>query len=102
MLCNVIWLDSAQMDMDALYEYYRENSIAVAVRIHNGIIDETDLLIHNPYLAPVEPCCAKHLKTYRSLVVSKGKFKVIYFVENQTIYIARVWACKQNPDNITV
>ena len=70
-----------------------------AVKIFNGIIDESEILILNPQIAPVEKSLLNKSKIYHSLVVSKGKYKVIYFVENKIIYIARVWNCLQNPKN---
>jgi plasmid stabilization system protein ParE len=96
MPCNIIRLTRAQIDMDALYEFYSHKNVRAAVNIHNGIIDETDRLANNPYMAPIEPAITKTQKTYRAPVVSNGRFKVICFVENETVYIARIWGCKQN------
>jgi plasmid stabilization system protein ParE len=100
MPCNIIWLTRAQIDMDALYKFYSRKSEQAAVNIHNGIIDETDRLANNPCMVPIEPAITKAQKTYRSLVVSNGRFKVIYFVENETVYIARVWGCKQDDSKL--
>jgi plasmid stabilization system protein ParE len=97
---KVVWLEKAQTDMDALFEFYRPKSVQAALKIHNGIIDETDRLANNPFMAPIEPLITKTVKTCRSLVVSGGLFKVVYFVEDGTVYIARVWACKQNWQNL--
>ena len=37
---------------------------------------------------------------YRSLVVSKGRFKVTYFVAHERINIVYVWSCRQNPQMV--
>jgi plasmid stabilization system protein ParE len=99
---DIIWLKNARGDMNALFEFYRTKSHRAALHIHNGIIDETDRLANNPFMAPLEPSVTKPSKIYRSLTVSKGRFKVIYFVEDTTVYIARVWGCPQNRQNLNL
>jgi plasmid stabilization system protein ParE len=91
------WLPSAQKDMDEIYDYYTSKSIQAAINIYNGIIDEADLLVLNPNMAAIEPLLIHYPETYRSLVVSKGRYKVVYFVENDAICITRVWNCRKNP-----
>jgi plasmid stabilization system protein ParE len=100
MPCDIIWLKNAEADMDALFEFYQTKSGRAALHIHNGIIDEAGRLANNPFMAPIESLITKPAKAYRSLVVSKGRFKVIYFVEDQTVYIARVWGCLQDSQNL--
>ena len=97
---NVIWLEPAKCDLDRLYNYYLDKSVSAAVRIHNGIIDESERLANHPEIAPIDPSIQKKSKTYRALVVSKGRFKLIYFVENKSVIIARVWGCRQNPKKL--
>ena len=101
MSIDVIWLESAKYDLDRLYNYYVEKSISAAVRMHNGIIDESKRLANNPEMAPIDSLIRKPSKKYRSLLVSKGRFKVVYFVENKTVKIARVWGCRQNPKKLS-
>ena len=98
---DIIWLESAKSDLNRLYNYYADKSISVAVRIYNGIIDESERLSNYPEIASVEPLIQKPSKTYRSLVVSKGRFKLVYFVENKLVIIARVWGCWQNPKKLS-
>lgn len=86
--------------MERLYGYYLQKNVNIALKLHNGIIDETDKLASQPYIAAVEPAIKKPSKTYRSLVVSKGNYKVIYFVESEKVIIARVWGCRQNPKKL--
>ena len=100
MQCKIIWLEEANEDMEELYNYYAEKSINTAVRIYNGILEEADILIHHPTLASVEQLLDNFAKTYHSLVVSKGRYKLVYTVENSNIYIVRVWNCKQEPEKL--
>ena len=99
MLCEIIWLEDAIEDMEELYDYYAEKSINTAIRIYNGILEETDILIQHPNLAAVEQLLDGFTKTYCSLV-SKGRYKLVYTVENRYIYIVRVWNCEQEPEKL--
>jgi hypothetical protein len=75
MPCDVIWLKNVRADMNALFEFYRAKSYQAAMHIYNGIIDETDRLANNPFIAPIEPLITKPAKTYRSLVVFRDGLK---------------------------
>ena len=99
---NVKWSPSAQNDIEKIYAFYAEKSVNAAVKVFNGIIDDTEILKHNPQIAPVEQFLLNNTKTYRSLVASKGKYKVVFFVEDRTIYIARIWNCRQNPKSLRI
>ena len=97
---KIIWLQEASEDMEELYNYYAEKSINTAIRIYNGILEETDILICHPNLAAIEQLLNDFTKTYRSLVVSKGRYKLVYTVENGNIYIVRVWNCNREPEKL--
>ena len=97
---DVIWSELAKGDLDGLYEYYSQLSVDVAVRIHNGIIDESERLTHNPEIAPFEQTIENPPKKYRSLLVSKRRFKLVYYVANNTVKIVCVWCCRQNPTRL--
>ncbi len=83
--------------MEEIYDFYVQKSVQAATNIYNGIIDEADLLVTNPNMAAIEPLLVKYPEAYRSLVVSKGRFKVVYFLENDNICVTRVWDCRKNP-----
>jgi hypothetical protein len=55
-----------------------------------------------PYAAPVEPLLSGEETVFRSLTVARGLYKVIYFIENPDVVIARLWDCRQNPDKLSV
>ncbi len=100
MLYDVIWLESAGADMDALYDYYVQKSVKVAGKMYNGIIDEVDRLAYNPRMAPVDFLLQNSIKEYRSLVVSKGRYKVVYFIEKTSVYIVHIWSCRRDPEKL--
>ena len=82
---DVIWSEMAKIDLDGLYNYYRQISVDVAVKIHNGIIDESERLVNNPKSAPFERTIKIPSKKYRSLIVSKGQFKLVYYVADSAV-----------------
>ena len=47
-------------------------------------------------MAPIEADLSDDDEGYRYLVVQKH-FKIIYFVESDSIYIAAIWDCCRNP-----
>ena len=57
-------------------------------------------LTKHPEIAAKEQQLIDNEKKYRSLVVLQGNYKVIYYFENEIIYIARVWNCRQNPEKL--
>ena len=97
---NIKWFPVAHQDLNDIYVYYATKNLRAAASMHNGIIDEVQTLENQPYMAPVEPFLKELSKKIRSLVVSKGRFKVLYFVENDTIHIIRIWNCKRNPEKL--
>ena len=86
----------SKVDLDMIYNYYLQIDANVAVRIYNGILDDSGILTYQPLIAPFEQTI-KPSEKYRSLVVSKGRFKLIYYVADNTVKIVCVWGCRQNP-----
>lgn len=99
---KIAWSSEALLDLEELYTYYREKSETVAADIHNSILDDVALLANFPVMAPLEPMLKEMSKTYRSLVVAKGLFKVIYFAENKCVFTTHIWNCKQNPERLKI
>ena len=94
---KIFWLKLAEEDIEAIYQFYTENkSIKAANKIYNDILNATDDLGKFPQMASIEHSLSNDDEEYRSLVVQKH-FKVIYFIEDNFIYIAAVWDCRQNP-----
>ena len=94
---HIFWSSKALEDLDEVYDFYVTKSILVAVRVYNGILDEVSILVRHPYIAQVEKLLENCKKPYRSLVVLKGRFKIIYSVEEDRINVARIWSCRRNP-----
>jgi plasmid stabilization system protein ParE len=100
-MMKVFLLPKAIERLDEIYDYIHFFSELAAVRIYNNILDEIGKLELFPRMAPVEPLLADCGKIFRSLVVMKC-YKVVYYIEEteNAIYVATVWDCRQNPDNL--
>ena len=93
------WTIPAAMQLENIYHFYYLKSIEAATNIYNDIIDEVDILIKFPEIAAVEPLLADYTHIYRSLIVRK-LFKVVYRIEDKTIYIVAVFDCRQDPQKL--
>lgn len=96
MIFQLVWSPNTLKDMEKLYDFYAAKNPKAAARIYNGILDEAMILENNPKLSPIEDTLKHRKTTYRYLVVSQGRFKALYFIENKIIYIAGIWNCKQD------
>lgn len=96
MAAEVIWTEPALDELNQVYEYYRKNySESAAVNIFNKLVDAADSLSPFPNMASVEELLKHRKECFRSLV--EGNYKIIYYVVNDTIYVATLWDCRQNP-----
>ena len=93
MAYEIHWLRRASNELDAIYQFYSEfASEQVAKRRIGKIIHSVDLLQNMPYLGIQDEDFA-HIRLYRYVVVLT--YKVYYFVEDDGVYIASVWDCRQ-------
>jgi plasmid stabilization system protein ParE len=98
---KLLWLPDALGDLDDIYDYYVIRNPRAAAMLYNKILDDAQILRTNPRIAPIEPSLEDAPREYRSLVVAKGKYKLIYFIlEEKNILIVHVFACRQNPDKL--
>lgn len=97
---KIIWSDEASNDLETIYEFYFAKSPNAAIRIYNAIVDEVEVLRTHPNIAAIEPVLQGKEYIFRSLVVYAGLFKVIYFVDKETIYIHGIWCCRADPKNL--
>lgn len=98
---SIKWFKEAQDDLNDIYEFYFIKNPSAAVRIHNSLLEEIERLKKHPEIAVIEPLTANkgYKHTFRSLVTINGLFKVIYFVDNNTIVISRIWSCRKDIKN---
>lgn len=93
MAFEIHWLRRASNELDAIHQFYTEfASEQVAKRRIGKIIHSVDLLQTMPYLGRMDEDFT-HIRSYRYLIVLT--YKVYYFVENDGVYIASIWDCRQ-------
>lgn len=68
---------------------------SVAKRRITKILQATNNLRHLPNIGPLDEDF-KHTPSYRYLLVSD--YRIYYFIEGQTIYIAAIWDCRQGAE----
>lgn len=96
---KLIWTAFAAEQLESIYVFIKDKSEMAAAGIYNDILDEVDSLLHFPYMAPVETLLSEFTESYRSLVV-RNIYKVVYYINNETIYIVAVFDCRQNPEKL--
>jgi len=96
---KIFFSDLVIEQLESIYTYLQTKSDNAAVIIHNIILDEIERLRTFPQIAPIEPELTEYTHTYRSLVVKK-LYKIIYYIENDTVFISALFDCRQNPRKI--
>ncbi len=90
---DIHWLRRASDELDSIYQFYKQfANEEVAVSRVGMIIRCVGLLETMPFLGRKDEEFT-HIREYRYLVVLT--YKVYYFVENNNIYIASIWDCRQ-------
>lgn len=96
---KVIWSDFASDELKSIYEYYKEvASVKTAKKIKSTIFEATKQLVKFSKSGTKEENLRELKEEHRYLVA--GKYKVIYKVEDDIIYITDVFNCEQNPQKM--
>ena len=96
---TLYWTTEAKKDLKNIAIYYKkEVSEEVASKQTKGIKHYADLLSTNPLLGFKEPLLENATKEYRSLI--HNNYKIVYRIEDNTIYINRIFDCRQDPDKL--
>ena len=94
---RVIWDDDASKRLADALEYGRDTFGERAMKkFYARILDYEQLLQSNPRMGKKEPLLEKEPEGYRSLVVHQN-YKLVYYVEGNTIYIADLWDTRREP-----
>jgi toxin ParE1/3/4 len=96
---KIEWSELAEIQLREIYDYYSLNaSQRVSRRIINGIIERVDVLLTNPLIGAKEELLSGYSQDFRYLIA--GNYKLIYWKEGDSITIASVFDCRQNPVKI--
>lgn len=58
-----------------------------------------DYVLRYPFTGFIEPLLINRKKQYRSAIINKY-YKMVYFVDQDTIYVADFWDMRRNPDKL--
>ena len=97
---KLFWFSEAVADLDEIYDFLVFKNPRAAATLYNSILDEAKILCSQPFVAQKEPLLHDLPDEYRSLIVAKGKYKLVYYVEDESVFIVQVFACLQNPDKL--
>lgn len=96
---NPYWTAKAKEDLKEITKYYKkEISINMAHKKVKDLKHYADLLADNPLLGFYEQALSLESQGFRSLV--HEHYKIIYFIEDDIIYISAIFDCRQNPDKL--
>lgn len=87
---KVIWTNTAKNQLKEIYQYYKKITPKGATNVKNDILKASrELVFIKQYQQDeIEP-------EFRRIIVRH--YKLIYTIENQTIYILRIFDTRQNP-----
>lgn len=95
---KVVWDSNARKGRNQVAKYIhrlfgskREDEFLVEVR------ETTKMLKTHPNLGSIDPLFDDRPRTYRSVIIN-GLSKMVYFIDDDLIYIAAFWDCRQEPN----
>lgn len=86
--------------LDQIYYYLRDKDAPRAAReITTELWNTANSLSRHPNMGKPEFALRSEKETYRSLLVKKN-YRIIYYCEDQTIYIIDIWDVRQDPSRL--
>lgn len=99
---QVIWTTQAQEQVKLAMNYCKATfGTRILIRFSNQLKDDVIRLSNNPFMGPLEPLLKGRKVAYRSLVIHK-LYKLVYYVDNETIYIADLWDVRRDPERLVI
>lgn len=93
------WTNKAKNDLKEIAKYLKkEASKDIASKQSKNIKYYANLLGENPLLGFKEPLLESEPEGFRSLI--HEYYKIVYYIENDSVYIARIFDCRQDPDKL--
>ncbi len=96
---QIIWTRPAMENLHSICDFCKKRKDAATARkLRKAIFDKVENLVKFPALGQKEQSLFHQNKEYRSLL--HGNFKIIYRVEDQNIFMVRIFDTRQNPDKL--
>ena len=96
---RVKWSERARKQRDEVANYIRQQFGAKRkYKFKQEIRETTDRLKRSPGIGQIDPLFSDRAKTYRSVIIN-GLNKLVYFVKDDTIYIAGFWDTRMDDED---
>ena len=96
---RVKWSERARRQRDEVANYIRQQFGAKRkYKFKQEIRETTDLLKRSPGIGQIDPLFSDRAMTYRSVIIN-GLNKLVYFVNDDTIYIAGFWDTRMDDED---
>lgn len=96
---RVKWSERARRQRDEVANYIRQQFGAKRkYKFKQEIRETTDLLKRSPNIGQIDPLFSDRAMTYRSVIIN-GLNKLVYFVNDDTIYIAGFWDTRMDDED---
>ena len=95
---SIIWTENAFGDLETIVNYISKVSTTLAEEVAFRILFRVRQLREFPLSGQIETVIQKSNYEYRFIL--QGHSKLIYRIENQIIYIERIFDTRQNPKKL--
>lgn len=98
---EVFWTEFAKNKLEEIFDYYKlKANRNVAIKIVDGIVDQTIGLDKMPEIGQIEEILKDDEREFRYLVYTN--YKIVYFINKNAgrIVIANVFDTRQNPEKL--
>ena len=94
---RVEWTDYAEMRRDQIGDYI-QNSFGDKrmAKFMQEVDSAVNMLVRNPNIGSIDPLFVGRPVAYRSIIIN-GLSKLVYRVNDDTIYIVGFWDTRQEP-----
>jgi len=96
---GIRWSALSIRQLEEIYRQYKHLGRTVSQDICRNVYKEANLLTIFPLAGKIETEF-QDKKSFRSLVVKGRRYKIIYYIENETIHIAAIWDCRRDPTEL--
>ena len=98
-MAQIIWHDSAREHLRSIFDYYSNLSPQTAYNILKDILISVQHLAEFPTMGQEEPLLK--LRPYKyHYIVSRKRYKTIYFIKGDECHIIAIWDTYQNPTKL--
>jgi plasmid stabilization system protein ParE len=96
---RVIWQEPAKVGRRQVAAYIRkEFGTKRAKKFKQEVDDTVKQLMRSPGIGRIDPLFSDRAMTYRSVIIN-GLNKLVYFVNDDTIYIAGFWDTRMDDED---